>query len=198
MLLFTKESFHSVSSSSVQLQNNTFHSIFKETRAEHNTENKIGIYLCYCPKDKELLKQVITFFKGMEISVYLDWMDATIQEVMDSVTAVTVKSKILGCNKFILVATNDLISSKWCNWELGVGDTLKQIYDNLAILPLAENNGSWHGNDYLKIYPRIEAVGKNGNEIYDNMFKLVYPDGSEKDLIYWLREEGTKHFKKTP
>lgn len=28
----------------------------------------------------------------------------------------------------------------------------------MAVLPLADNNGYWQGNEYLQIYPRIEYI----------------------------------------
>lgn len=115
-------------------------------------------------------------------------MDDGMPEKTSGETAIKIKSKIISNEKFILLATNDAVISKWCNWELGIGDVFKFSDDNLAILPLSENSGTWYGNEYLQIYPRIESVTESGNDIYENIFKLKYPNGTEKWLDDWLKE----------
>jgi len=89
--------------------------------------------------------------------------------------------KIRDQKKFILVATDNAIQSKWCNWELGYGDAQK--FDrHIALLPLAENSGSWAGNEYLGIYPRIEE-SYFGSDIYN----VIFPTGESISLTQWLR-----------
>lgn len=43
-------------------------------------------------------------------------------KVTSAETATRIKDRISRCDKFILLATNGAIDSKWCNWELGFGD----------------------------------------------------------------------------
>ena len=62
-----------------------------------------------------------------------------------------IKEQIKMNRKFILVATNKAIDSKWCNWELGFGDAHKYL-ENIALIPLADNASTWNGTEYLKIY----------------------------------------------
>ena len=72
-------------------------------------------------------------------------------------TAVRIKQKINDNHKFILLATEGAINSKWCNWELGYGDSHKFI-DNIAIFPIRNENVTFSGTEYLNIYPRIEYI----------------------------------------
>ena len=90
---------------------------------------------------------------------------------------------IKGNDKFVLLATNSAITSKWCNWEVGIGDIYKLSSRKIALLPLAENSGVWNGNEYLQIYPRIEKDSFKNNEYY-----IRYPDGTFEDLLIWLNK----------
>jgi len=61
--------------------------------------------------------------------------------------------------------------------EIGIGDAYKLHSDKICILPLADNSSSWNGNEYLQIYPRVEPVNKDNYSLYDNIFRVIYPDG---------------------
>lgn len=188
MPLFTKQTFSALTEKRAASKGKNLFTFMNEARSEIKTSSKIGVFISHSHKDKSLIKETIAFFKAINISVYVDWMDESMPEQTNGKTALEIKSKIISNEKFILLATNDAVISRWCNWELGIGDTFKFTKDNLAILPLAENSGSWYGNEYLQIYPRIESVTQNNNEIYDNIFKLIYPDGSQKWLNDWLTQ----------
>jgi hypothetical protein len=188
MPIFTKDEFITLSNRRAASRGTDVSVILSAARAETKTTDKIGVFLSHSHKDKSLIKQAVSFFKAINISVYVDWMDETMPEKTSGETALKIKSKIISNQKFIFLATNDAIISKWCNWELGIGDTFKFSSDNLAILPLSENSGSWYGNEYLQIYPRIESVNLSVHGIYDNIFKVKYPDGTKKWLDDWLKE----------
>jgi hypothetical protein len=188
MPIFTKQAFTTLTESRTASRGKNLYTVLNEARVELKTSSKIGIFLSHSHKDKSLIKEAIAFFKAINVSVYVDWMDESMPEKTSGVTAVKIKSKIITNDKFILLATNDAVISKWCNWELGIGDTYKFSKDNLAILPLSENSGSWYGNEYLQIYPHIESVTRGNDGIYDNIFRIIYPDGSQKWLSDWLKE----------
>ena len=107
------------------------------------------------------------FFENLGIEIYVDWADETMPERPNGVTAQKIKKQIMSTNdKFILLATNNAVASKWCNWEVGIGDSFKLLKKKIAILPLADNSGTWNGNEYLQIYPRIEKSGANSNDYF--------------------------------
>lgn len=96
-------------------------------------------------------------------------------------TAKRLKEKIQSCKKFILLATEQAIASTWCNWELGIGDVHKYI-NNIALLVIKENYGTWSGSEYLQIYPVIGRKYSYTNEYLE----VEFPDGRKIDLITWL------------
>jgi hypothetical protein len=96
-------------------------------------------------------------------------------------TADRIKKMIKENRKFILLATNGTIASKWCNWELGFGDADK-YHEHIAIMPIAEDDGSWKGNEYLQIYPSIQTDSNNKYSNYYVEFK-----GKKVNLIDWLK-----------
>jgi hypothetical protein len=84
-------------------------------------------------------------------------------------TAKRIKDRIVKCDKFILLATNGAIESKWCNWELGFGDAQKFNKDNIALFPIkpkGEYDSAYKGNEYMSIYPYI--VYRDGSEKYSS------------------------------
>jgi hypothetical protein len=81
-------------------------------------------------------------------------------------TAERIKMVIGNCQKFILLATNKALFSKWCNWEVGIADKTKLPMNNMAILPMLDDNSNfYYGNEYLEIYPYIEeTINISGNK----------------------------------
>ena len=159
----------------------TFSEAVASAKNEWKSLTASSIFLSHCHVDKDQVHKTIVFLRSHGVRVYVDWLDSSLPKFPDSETAETIKSKIKECDKFILIATNKAIESKWCNWELGFGDAHKFI-DKIGLLPLSENSGSWDGSEYLKIYPRIEE-----SDFVSDFFKIIYPDGKELSLREWLK-----------
>lgn len=145
---------------------------------------EVSIFLSHSHKDKELVYFLFYIFKRLNVNVYVDWLDSDLSYPPTGETAIKIKQKIKENKKFILLATNEAIASKWCNWELGLGDENRYIND-IALLPIADNSGVWKGNEYLQIYPYIDKDYKFLN--LDNGFTVVYPNGKKIDFEKWLR-----------
>ena len=62
-------------------------------------------------------------------------------------TAENIKEKIKKYDKFILVATEGAIASKWCNWESGFGDVQKFAYGKIALFPIRDDEKDWSGSE---------------------------------------------------
>jgi len=144
------------------------------------------------------LKGVLGFLEqNYGVKVYIDSQDPSMPKVTSSETAMQIKNRIEKCNKFILLATNGAIDSKWCNWELGFGDA-KKYRDHIALLPMkpaGTYDSSYKGNEYLSIYPYISYY--NGTEKFSNgtpVQKGYYVLTQEKDGVYitlledWLKK----------
>ncbi len=180
MSFFTQEQFTRVAN--MRAGTKAFSKFILESRSESSTGKTTSIFLSHCHTDKDVVGQAVAFFKGLNVNIYVDWLDESMPEKTSGATAQKIKTKIILNDKFILLATNSAIASMWCNWEVGIGDTFKLTKDKMLIFPLADNRGSWIGNEYLQIYPRIEPVPN-----HDTIYKVVYPDNSTKWLDDWLK-----------
>lgn len=136
---------------------------------KHFSSYRTTVFISHKHSDLSELQDIIGFLENIyDVEVYIDSQDPTLPNYTCEATAMRIKDVIEHADKFILMATNDAIESKWCNWELGYGDS-KKFPENLAIFPINDSNlseSSYKGHEYLKIYPHI--VKYNGNEKYRN------------------------------
>lgn len=152
---------------------------------------KTKVFLSHKHDDLEDLKGVIGLLEEkFNVDVYIDSKDETMPKTTSGETASQIKTRIKKCDKFILLATNGAIESKWCNWELGFGDANKFENNNLALFPMCDkaySESSYKGNEYLEIYPFI--VYEAGYSKFDN--------GSCIPKGYYVvtRKNGINHYK---
>ena len=133
----------------------------------HRMTTKKTVFLSHKHDELDELKDVIGFLqKEFDVMVYIDSKDKNMPLITSGETAMRIKNIIKQSDKFILLATEGAIDSKWCNWELGYGDALK-YQDKIALLPIKpqkSSNISYKGNEYLEIYPYISYF--HGYEMY--------------------------------
>ena len=129
-------------------------------------QRKTTVFISHKHDDLEDLKGVLGFLQQKYgVKVYIDSQDPTMPKVTSATTALNIKERIKQCDKFILLATNGAIESKWCNWELGYGDSQK-FKKHMALFPMKPEGAydrEYKGSEYMGIYPYI-----------------AYYDGSEK------------------
>jgi hypothetical protein len=151
---------------------------------------KTTIFLSHKHDELEQLEGAISFLKDNGVDVYVDWLDEGMPKTTSGQTAVRIKEKIRENDKFILLATEAAINSKWCNWELGLGDAAKYI-NNIAILPIKKDYSDFSGNEYLEIYPyiiRFNQITNFRNNIYPSGAYVVFPSINGNNKIMSLRE----------
>lgn len=155
-------------------------SINARKRNAYNFE--VTVFLSHKHSDKAILENVVAILKKLGVFVYVDWNDEGMPAITSGVTANRIKQKIKDCKKFILLATEDAIRSKWCNWELGLGDAQKYP-QNIAIMPITEKSGDiFSGSEYLQIYPIIKT------EYYYSLGSYyVEYNGKRIKLENWLK-----------
>lgn len=131
--------------------------------------DRTAIFLSHKHSDLEDLKDIIGFLRRFHnVDVYIDSMDTNMPKKTSGETAHRIKNIIKKCDRFILLATDAAIESKWCNWELGFGDAHK-YRDKIALFPIKEKNmldNQYKGNEYMQIYPFIAFY--EGTEHYNN------------------------------
>ena len=170
----------------------TLNESLKSFRNE-STTSKTNIFLSHKHDEKEYLEGAVSLLKTFGVEVYVDWLDERIPKTTSGETAVRIKQKIEDNHKFILLATEGAITSKWCNWELGLGDAAKYI-DHIAMLPVKKDYLDFSGTEYLEIYPYIFNMEHHGN--INGRYRLkgtyvVYPSVNGNDKVIpisqWLR-----------
>lgn len=114
---------------------------------------------------------------------YVDWEDDQMPKETSGETAKKIKEEIKRSHKFILIATDAAISSKWCNWEVGFADAHKYS-KHMALFPIRKDYSDYTGEEYLEIYPTIQ-VRKNSPSLPDNYY-VKYSDGTVHELHDWL------------
>lgn len=153
------------------------------------------IFLSHKHDEHSVLQDVVAFFKKEGADIYVDWMDPTMPAYTNAKTAHKLKQRIKVADKFILVATSSAINSKWCNWELGLGDAEKYI-EHIALLPINRPYENFNGAEYLKIYPRIEYQNRTTKYVRGGYvprgYYVLYPANinGESELIRlrkWLK-----------
>ena len=131
---------------------------------------KPTVFISHKHDDLDDLKGVLGFLdQQYEVKVYIDSRDPSMPAITSGETALRIKQRIDKCKKFILLATNGAIESKWCNWELGYGDARKFEYKNIALFPIKPKNSldkQYKGTEYFSIYPCI--VYSDGTEYYSD------------------------------
>uniref|UniRef100_UPI0040470F0F toll/interleukin-1 receptor domain-containing protein n=1 Tax=Mariniflexile sp. TaxID=1979402 RepID=UPI0040470F0F len=152
--------------------------------AKKRSEFESSVFISHSHKNSDLVGYLVGILNKLKIQVYVDWMDDELSYPPSGKTAIKIKEMIKGNKKFILLATNEGIESKWCNWELGIGDVHKYI-SNIVLLPVADNTGNWNGNEYLQIYPYVDKKYKSLE--WDDEYNVIFPDGKKIGLIEWLK-----------
>ena len=128
--------------------------LFPPSRAK--TANEVRVFLSHKHSEWEILRNAMALFLSADAELYIDWQDNAMPSATSGETAMRIRSKIAECGKFVLLASDDAISSKWCIWELGIADALKYP-GNMALLPVADDDGTWKGAEDLQIYSHIET-----------------------------------------
>lgn len=154
---------------------------------------KTKIFLSHKHDEIDYLEGAISLLKSYGVDVYVDWLDEGMPKTTSGLTAVKIKEKIKENHKFILLATEGAINSKWCNWELGLGDAAKYI-ENIALLPIKRDYIDFTGSEYLEIYPYIFNI--ESYQYFKGSYKsqgtyVVYPSVNGNDKVVpiaeWLR-----------
>ncbi len=175
--------------------NSTRYFSLNESLNEFSTESKIGkttIFLSHKHDEKKELYSVINFLKKINVNIYVDWLDEGMPKATSGKTATRIKLKIKENDKFVFLATEGAINSKWCNWELGFGDSHK--FDrNIAVFPVRNDGFNFSGSEYLQIYPRIEYVGsftvsRKIGGYFDEGYYVISPR-NENGISYYTKIE---------
>lgn len=129
-------------------------------------EQRASAFLSHKHDETEYVKRVAYILKSLHADIFVDWRDNTMPAISSGDTAAKVRQMIDRYDKFILVASDGAMDSKWCNWELGYADARKFDAGKMALFPIAKNRDNWKGAEYMQLYPTIQYY--DGTERYAN------------------------------
>ncbi|PKA22443.1 hypothetical protein CH381_30850 [Leptospira sp. mixed culture ATI2-C-A1] len=129
-------------------------------------------FLCHSHKDELLAKGLIAYLKKYEIDLYVDWLDHSLPETPNKITAQKIQSKIVQSDLFLFLATENSMKSRWCPWEIGYADASQK---EVLIIPTSSDSTTF-GNEYLQLYERID-IGYIQNKPYISVFNPTKDKG---------------------
>lgn len=120
-------------------------------------------FLCHSHRDLDLIQGLLNMLSDAGWQVYVDWADSSMPDQPTKETARRIQERIIESHYFLFLATPNSTTSRWCPWELGYADGNKPT-DQILLVPTVDRSGTWHGNEYLRLYRRIDVsdVGKLG------------------------------------
>jgi hypothetical protein len=114
-------------------------------------------FLCHSHQDNILADGLQILLNENGWNLYIDWQDTAMPEKPTRETAIRIQDKIKSLDWFLYLATPNSILSKWCPWEIGFADNAKP-HNKIMIIPTTDRSGVWYGNEYLRLYRRIDAA----------------------------------------
>lgn len=169
----------------------------KKQNIELNNYNKTSIFLSHSHKNLKYAYCVALFLaRKYGAKVYIDEFDSLMPSITNTETARRLVSKIKHSNRFIFVGTEESFESKWCNWEVGLGDA-KRLKGHLAFFVMndrIEKNGGYDKNEYVGLYPFIWDKDIRHNNKDDDVLYVGYHGRDDSTLVSlddWLHQNKT-------
>lgn len=113
-----------------------------------------SIFLSHSSKDGDLALLVKNALEKVNVSVYVDWLDAGLPDTVSSETARILRERIKQNHLLLLLATNNALSSRWVPWELGFADG-QNGEQRIAVLEVQRDNETYRGNEYVSLYQKL-------------------------------------------
>lgn len=137
----------------------------RRTFYEAKASNLATAFLCHSHKDVALVKGISNMLEDSGWDVYIDWEDSSMPETPDRQTALNIQSKIKDLKYFLFLATANSMSSRWCPWEIGYANGVKNI-ENILIIPTTDRFGTASGNEYLQLYRSVDIATGGGLAVW--------------------------------
>lgn len=116
-------------------------------------------FLCHSHKDADYVEGLLVLLREAGWQVYVDWKDSAMPAVPNTQTAANIRGRIRDCDYFLFLATPNACASRWCPWEIGIADGIKNNA-NILVIPTRDGQTDY-GNEYLGLYRRIDIARDN-------------------------------------
>ncbi len=157
-----------------------------ESLTHFDTAARYDLFISHSFSDKELVIGLLHLFSSSGYTVYIDWIEDSSLDRSNVTprTAALIRQRITQSQGTSYIATTNSTQSKWCPWELGVSDGMKE---RVCILPVMYT--LFKGQEYLGLYPYLEYhsnYGMTGGDfrVYDQQNHL-----KNVSLRNWLNGE---------
>lgn len=176
-----------------RVSNNSQYEIRKSINESFSHQKNYDIFISHSFLDKKLISALASLFEEDNLSVYIDWVQDPYldRNHVTLKTAELVKDRIKQCKSLAYISTQNVTSSKWCPWELGVGDGIHN--GKACILPILEEDGeNFKGQEYLGLYPYIDYASTQGYNT--KHFWVTDPQNTNKYVLLkdWINGEDLK------
>lgn len=138
---------------------------------QYSSYEEYDLFISHSFSDKNLVTGLEYLFDKAGYKVYIDWIDDPNldRNNVTKQTAEIIKNRLKNCKALAYISTENIISSKWCPWELGLADGLHN--GKACILPVMNN--TFKGQEYLNLYSYVEysvteRTGKMDFLVYDS------------------------------
>lgn len=128
--------------------------IAESLRKKIRTASVPSVFLSHSHEDRDLVEPVANFIASMGISLYVDWLDPKMPSITSAETAERIKTMIVENHRFLVLASERSLESRWVPWELGYADGEKK-FEDIAILPIQEYNYKGAPNEYVQVYQEV-------------------------------------------
>lgn len=146
-----------------------------------STRDRFDLFISHSYLNRNQVATLVELFKEAGYSVYVDWINdnnSLNRNYVTTDTALKIRKRVTQCNGMAYVATSEASNSKWCPWELGLGDGL--LNHKVCILPILRiETNHFKGQEYLGLYNYIEydkreSDGKGDFWIHDQQDSQKY------------------------
>ena len=139
-------------------------------------EKKYDIFLSHSSLDHTLVLSLVDLFIDAGYAVYVDWIEDTELDRSNVTveTARILKKRMNSSKGLAYISTTNIVSSRWCPWELGYFDGKNN--NRCCILPIMAP-GEFNGQEYLGLYPylrydHLENTVKNDFLVYNQISNM--------------------------
>lgn len=138
--------------------------------AESNTKSvsvaSVKVFLAHSHVEVELIEAARKILAANGASIYVDTEDTEMPDKTTPETAAKLKEKIGRFDRFVLLASEASLKSRWVPWELGYADATKGM-GKVAILPFISIGSGWRGTEYVGLYATIQPSNGGGIGVFE-------------------------------
>ena len=148
-----------------------------------DAQEQYDLFISHSFKDKDLIVGLKYLFEKAGYKVYIDWIEDSQldRSYVNESTAQIIKNRLKSCKALAYVSTINSPSSKWCPWELGLGDGM---LNKVCILPVMR--GNYKGQEYLGLYPYLDYETPEGRTKKDFWINDQKDQRIYTELSAWL------------